>query len=76
MNSTDDDKENDAYLFAKNYKDHLDAFLAFISDSDFSVYDDFKQSWEYIKKEKHSLERHSNLGICFKAIRQKRENTN
>ncbi|MDO4338340.1 MAG: hypothetical protein Q4C91_09665 [Eubacteriales bacterium] len=73
LNSTDDDKENDAYAFAKKYKDHLDDFLTFISDSDFSVYDDFRESWEYIKTEKHSLERHTNLGICFKEIRQKRK---
>lgn len=68
LNSTDDDKENDAYAFAKKYKDHLDDFLTFISNSDFSVCDGFKESWEYIKAEKHSLERHTNLGICFREI--------
>lgn len=70
MNSTDQEKESDAYHFARTYKDNLDTFLTFISDSDFSVCGDFKQSWEYIRKEKHSLERHTNLGICFQWIRQ------
>lgn len=66
LNSADDDKERDAYSFAIKYKDHLNEFLTFISESDFSVCDDYKQSWEYIKEEKHSLERHTNLGVCFK----------
>lgn len=72
LNTTDEDKENDAYEFAKKYREHLEDFLAFILESDFSVCDDFKQSWEYIKEEKHSLERHSNLGICFQEIREGR----
>ena len=36
LNSSDEEKENDAYSFAKKYKDDIDGFLAFISDSDFS----------------------------------------
>lgn len=68
MNSTDQDKENNALAFAKKYKDHIEEFLAFISDSDFSVSGDFRQSWEYIKEGIHSLERHTNLGICFQEI--------
>lgn len=72
LNSTDDDKEKDGFVFVKKYKDHLDDFLVFISDSDFSVCDEFKKSWEFIKAGRHSLERHTNLGICFKEIRQKR----
>ena len=72
LNSSDKDKENDAFLFAKRYKDHLDEFLQFIADSDFSVVGDFKESWEFIKEGKHSLERHTNLGICFKKIREER----
>lgn len=69
LNSTDDEKENDAYAFAKKYKDHLEDFLTFISDSDFSVCSDFRESWEYIKAERRSLERHTNLGICFKTMK-------
>ena len=72
LNSSDKDKENDAFLFAKRYKDHLDEFLQFIADSDFSVVGDFKESWEFIKEGKHSLERHTNLRICFKKIREER----
>ncbi|CUX18244.1 hypothetical protein [Clostridium sp. C105KSO13] len=72
LNSTDNDKESDSYTFVKKYKDHLDDFLVFISDSDFSVCGEFKQSWDFIKEGMHSLERHTNLGICFQEIGQKR----
>lgn len=47
----------------------VEDFLTFISDSDFSVCSDFRESWEYIKAERRSLERHTNLGICFKTMK-------
>ena len=75
LNSSDEDKENDAYAFAKNYKDDIDGFLKFISDSDFSRMEGYKESWAFIKKGCHSLERYTNLGICFADIRdQRRQN--
>ena len=73
LNSTDEEKENDAYEFAKKYKDNIDGFLSFISDSGFSKTGDYKESWEFIKKDLHSLERYTNLGICFEEIRKERE---
>lgn len=73
LNSTDDEKEDDAYMFAKQYKNNISGFIEYITDSDFSVSNDFKESWEYIKKDFHSLERHTNFGICFKEIREKVE---
>ena len=72
LNSTDIEKENNAYNFAVAYKDHLDDFLTFISDSEFSVCGDFRISWQFIKEGCHSLERYTNLGICFKGIREGR----
>ena len=66
LNSSDADKENDAHAFAKQYKDNAEDFLKYISESDFSVVDDYKESWTYIKQDLHSLERHTNLGVCFK----------
>jgi hypothetical protein len=65
INSTDDDKENDAYVFAKQYKNNIPGFIEYLSESDFSVSDDYKESWNYIKEDLHSLERHTNFGICF-----------
>lgn len=72
LNSSDADKEKDAYKFTKKYKDHLDDFLIFISDSDFSVCNNYGESWKFIKEGQHSLQRYTNLGICFKEIRQNR----
>ena len=72
LNSTDDEKEYDAYAFVRRYKDRLEDFLTFISDSDFSHTGDFNASWTFIQQSKHSLERHTNLGICFAEIRKTR----
>ena len=74
LNSTDEEKENDAYAFAKRYKDDIDGFLTFISDSEFSRMGGYKESWKFIKKDLHSLERHTNLGLCFAEIRKGRRN--
>ena len=69
QNSNDVEKENDAYAFARHYRDHLPEFLTFICDSDFSVRLDYKESWDFIQQELHSLERYSNLGLCFEPFR-------
>ena len=73
LNSTDEEKENDAYAFAKKYKNDIDGFLTFISDSDFSRTDDYRKSWMFIKTGLHSLERFTNLGLCFRGIREARK---
>lgn len=44
---------------------HINEFIKFISESAFSQCTDYKESWNYIKQDKHSLERNSNLGLCF-----------
>lgn len=64
-NSTDDEKENDAYAFAKKYKGDRNGFVKFISESSFSVMGDFKESWTFIEKDKNSINRHTNLCICI-----------
>jgi hypothetical protein len=63
-NSTDEEKENDAYAFAKKYKNNLAGFSNFMCNSDFSVAGDFKSSWEHVEKNLNSLKRFSNFGIC------------
>ena len=73
LNSSDEEKENDAYAFAKKYKDNIDGFLSFISDSDFSRMEGYQESWSFIKKDCHSLERFTNFGLCFSDIREKRK---
>lgn len=65
-NSTDEEKETDAYTFARKYKSDINGFVSLICDSDFSVNGDYKESWLYIEKGMNSLERYTNLGICIK----------
>ena len=65
LNSIDDEKENDAHNFAEKYKGDPIGFKSFIQESDFSVNQDFIDPWNYIKQEKHSLERHTNFGLCL-----------
>ena len=63
LNSSDEDKEEDAFRFARFYKDRIPEFIKFISESDFSVVGDYRESWNFIKKDLNSLHRHTNLGI-------------
>lgn len=70
LNSTDTEKEQDAFWFAKQYRDDIPSFLQFLKESDFSVMGEYANSWKYIQEEQHSLERHTNLGICFEELAQ------
>ncbi len=65
QNCTNEEKGHNAYLFAKKYKYDVNGFISFISASDFSVMNGYKESWEYIDKGLNSLARHTNLGLCF-----------
>lgn len=64
-NSTDDEKETDAYAFAKKYKNDVEGFVNFICNSDFSVNVDYKESWAYIEDGLNSINRYTNLCICI-----------
>ena len=65
-NSSDEEKEQDAYAFAKTYKNNVVAFMDFMCKSSFSVIGHFKESWEFIEGDMHSIERYTNLPICLK----------
>lgn len=67
LNSTDDEKEADAFAFAKRYRNDIPSFIKYISESDFSVAGSYPQSWQYIREGLHSLERHTNFGLCFRS---------
>ncbi len=62
-NSSDEEKEQDAYCFAKQYRKNIGDFLEFMCNSSFSVKGDFKKSWEFIEQDMHSIERYTNLSI-------------
>ncbi|MBR2037096.1 MAG: hypothetical protein IKA09_05145 [Lachnospiraceae bacterium] len=72
-NSTDEEKEEDAYTFAKKYKNNVGAFMDFMCKSAFSVKGDFKESWEFIETDMHSIERYTNLPICLQEEVKERE---
>ncbi len=65
-NSSDEEKEQDSYEFAKKYKTDVEGFVRFMSESDFSVGGDFKQSWEFIEEDMNSIERYTNFSVCLK----------
>lgn len=65
QNSSDEEKEKDALAFAKRYRQDVEGFVKFIAESDFSVSSNYVESWNYIKQDVHSLERHTNLGLCL-----------
>lgn len=67
QNSDDAAKRQNAFLFARKYKDDLDGFVKYISDPDISVAGDYKATWEYIRQGLNSLHRHTNLNLCFQA---------
>ncbi len=66
LNSSNREKEANSFNFAKRYRDRIPEFLNFICHSDFSVMSGYDESWEYIRRGLHSLERHTNLGLCFR----------
>ena len=61
----DEDKVRLAYEFAERYKDDLHGFLHYITTSDFSICTSYQESWEFITKDLHSLQRYTNVGLCF-----------
>ena len=65
INSTEEEKENNSINFARKYRKDIEGFIKYISASDFSVKNGYKQTWEYIRAELHSLERHTNLCVLF-----------
>lgn len=54
-----------AIQFSNRYSNHLDEFLEFINKPEIKVSDEYEESWNFIREGRHSLERHSNINICF-----------
>lgn len=65
QNSSNEEKETDSYRFANKYKSDIQGFLSYIGNSPFSVKANYSESWEYIKRDRHSLQRNTNLALCF-----------
>lgn len=75
-NSTDEEKENNSYAFAKKYRNDIDGFVKFICCSEFSINGNYKESWDYIERNMNSVNRYSNFSICIQqelSVRQMKE---
>lgn len=62
---SDDEKEEMSDEFAERYEGKVEDFIAFISDETIAVHGTYKETWRFIEKGKHSLERHSNMHLIF-----------
>lgn len=65
LNCSDEEKEQLAYQFAFQYKDNIQGFIDFISNSLFSITTDYLSSWKFIEEDNNSLKRYTNFSICF-----------
>ena len=61
QNATEKEKEDDSYTFADRYGNDIPGFWNFFSKSDFSIMIEYKESWNFIRKDLHSLGRFSNF---------------
>lgn len=64
-NFSDEEKEEMSDDFAEKYDGKVNDFISFISDETVAVPGTYKTTWRFIEKEKHSLERHSNMHLIF-----------
>ena len=51
--------------FAEKYEGKAEEFVKFISSSDIAVLGTYQETWNYIEKDKNSLNRHSNMYLIF-----------
>ncbi len=64
-NFSDDEKEEMSDDFAERYEGKVNDFISFISDEAVAVPGTYKETWRFIEKDKHSLERPSNMNLIF-----------
>jgi len=65
LNTSDKEKEENSFSFVKKYNGRLKEFIEYVGNSSFSVKGDYLSTWKYIKQGSRSLERHTNMGLCF-----------
>lgn len=67
-NSSDEEKEDDSYIFVDTFLDNQAGFISFICNSAFAVKGDYRASWDYIEHDMRSIKRHSNLALCIEPM--------
>ena len=69
-NCSDDEKERFSIEFARRYRNNFNGFIELLKNSEFSVSGEYKITWAYIKERNRSLQRNSNLWLCFDDTQQ------
>lgn len=64
-NYSDEEKQILSDDFADQYDGKADKFIEFISSSIVAVPGTYKETWNYIEKDKNSLHRHTNMHLIF-----------
>ena len=62
---SDEEKQILSDDFADRYDGKADAFIEFISASAVAVPGTYQKTWDYIEKDKNSLNRHTNMHLIF-----------
>lgn len=62
---SDEEKQILSDDFADKYEGKAEEFIEFISAPDVAVSDTYQNTWDYIEKDKNSLNRHSNMHLIF-----------
>lgn len=63
---SDDEKQRLSDDFADWYDGKVDEFIEFISASNVAVQGTYQKSWDFIEKDKNSLNRYTNMHLIFR----------
>lgn len=64
-NYSDEEKQILSDDFADKYDGSVEAFIEFISDVTIAVQGTYQKTWDYIEKDKNSLNRNTNMHLIF-----------
>lgn len=62
---TDEEKEKMSDDFAERFEGKVNEFIEFISNPEIAAPGTYQQTWDYIEKDKNSLNRRSNMQLIF-----------
>ena len=62
---SDEEKERRSDDFSDRYEGNVQEFIDFICGADVAVPGKYKNTWKFIEKDNHSLQRHSNMRLIF-----------
>ena len=62
---SDEEKQILSDDFADKYDGKVDEFIKLISDPTIAVPGSYQKTWDYIEKDRNSLNRHTNMHLIF-----------